>query len=124
MNKSVTAVILGSTLLAFSGFAVAADQDQQRDQTRDQVRDQSREQVIYGYQLMTQQEREQYQQQMRNAKTAEERERLRNEHHEKMQARAQERGVMLPDMPPKRGGGMNQGNGMGPGSGMGDGRGR
>ena len=119
MHKSITAVILGSTLVVFSGFAVAADQDQ----TRDQTRDQAREQTIYGYQLMTQQERAQYQAQMRNAKTAEERERLRNEHHEKMQARAKERGVLLPDMPPKRGGGMNQNNGMGPGSGMGGGMG-
>jgi len=120
MKKSIAAVVLGSSLLVLvSGVAIAADQDQKRDQAREQ----SQEKIIYGYQLMTQQEREQYQEQMRNAKTAEERERLRNEHHEKMQARAQERGVMLPDMPPKRGGGMNQGGGMGPGSGMGGGMG-
>ena len=120
MNKSVAAALLTSALLAFgSSFAMAADQDQQRDQARDQ----SREQIIYGYQLMTQQERAEYQAQMQNMKTAEERERFRKEHHEKMQARAQERGVMLPDMPPQRGGGMNQGGGMGPGSGMGGGMG-
>jgi hypothetical protein len=119
MKKSVSALLLGTIALVFgSGLAVAANKDQQRDQTREE----SRQQVIYGYQLMTQKEREQYQTQMRNAKTAEERERLRKDHHEKMQARAQERGVKLPDMPPKRGGGMNQGNGMG--SGMGGGRGR
>ena len=121
MNKSVSALLLGAVVLvAGSSLAVAADQDQQRDQAREQTQ----EKVIYGYQLMTQQEREQYQAQMRNAKTAEERERLRKEHHEKMQARAQERGVMLPDMPPQRGMGMNQGQGMGPGSGMGGGRNR
>jgi len=121
MNKSVSAFLLGALVLASgSGLAIAADQDQQRDQTREQ----SREQVIYGYQLMTQKERAEYQAQMRNMKTAEERERFRKEHHEKMQARAKEQGVMLPEMPPQRGGGMNQGNGMGPGSGMGGGRNR
>ena len=119
MNKSISALLAGAMVFVLgSSVAMAADQKQERDQTRDQ----SREKVIYGYQLMTAQEREQYQAQMRNAKTAEERERLRKEHHEKMQARAKQRGVMLPDMPPKRGGGMNQGNGMGYGSGMGNGR--
>jgi len=121
MNKSKLTLLAGAIALSMGSVAaLAADQQQDRDQTRDQ----SREQVIYGYQLMTQQEREQYQEQMRNAKTAEERERLRKEHHEKMQARAQERGVMLPVTPPRNGGGMNRDNGMGPGSGMGGGRGR
>ena len=99
MNKSISALLAGAMVFALgSSVAMAADQKQERDQTRDQ----SREKVIYGYQLMTAQEREQYQAQMRNAKTAEERERLRKEHHEKMQARAKQRGVMLPDMPPRR----------------------
>ncbi len=75
---------------------------------------------IYGSQLMTQQERAEYQARMGQAKTAEERERLRQEHHRQMQARAQERGVTLPDEPraaPR--GGMGMGPGMGPGTGGG-----
>jgi len=116
MNKTLSAILLGAVVLALGSVpAVAADKNQQRDQARDQ----SREEIIYGYQLMTQKERAEYQAQMHNAKTAEERERLRNEHHEKMQARAKEQGVMLPDTPPKRGMGMNGGNGMGQGMGSG-----
>ncbi len=73
---------------------------------------QTQEQV-YGSQLMTIDERNQYQAKMRAAKTAEERERLRAEHHQSMQERAKVRGMTLPDEPPARGGGM----GMGPGGG-------
>jgi hypothetical protein len=60
---------------------------------------------------------------MRNAKTLEEREQIRKEHHEQMKARAQEKGVTLPDEPPARGRGMGPGKGMGPGMGPGGGAG-
>ena len=50
---------------------------------------------IYGSQLMTQQERAQYRAHMRSLRTAQERERFRMEHHERMQERAQARGVTL-----------------------------
>lgn len=78
---------------------------------------------IYGSQLMTQQERNEYRTKMRSLRTAQERERFRLEHHERMQERARERGVTLPDMPPARGGrGMGPGGqGMGPGGGGGAG---
>lgn len=76
-------------------------------------------QQIYGSQLMTAQERSAYRDRMRNARTAEERERIRNEHHKLMQERAKQRGVTLPDSPPATG--MGQGSGMGPGGGMGGG---
>lgn len=73
---------------------------------------------IYGSQMMTQQERSEYQTRMRAAKTAEEREQIRQQHHEEMQARAKERGMTLPDEPPARG--MGPGGRMGPsGGGMG-----
>jgi len=75
---------------------------------------------VYGSQLMTQQERMEYRQRMRNASSAEERERIRKEHHEQMKIRAKEQGVTLPDEPPPRGGG----KGMGPGGGMGPGMGQ
>ncbi len=74
---------------------------------------------IYGYQLMTPLEQEQYRARMRSAATSEERLRIRNEHHERMQVRAREKGVMLPDEPPESG--MGQGRGMGQGGGMGSG---
>jgi hypothetical protein len=69
---------------------------------------------------MTPQERNEYRQRMRNATSAQERERIRAEHHTQMQARAQERGVTLPEAPPARrgpamGGGMAPG-GTGPGA--------
>lgn len=72
---------------------------------------------VYGWQIMSQQERNEYRTHMRSLKTAEERERYRMEHHKMMQERAKERGVTLPDVPgPHRG--------MGPGSGMGPGKGK
>jgi hypothetical protein len=79
--------------------------------------DQIRDQDIYGSQLMNAQERNDYRSRMRTATTAEERERIRNEHHTQMKIRAKERGVTLPDEPPA-----NRGPGMGPGGGMGGGR--
>jgi hypothetical protein len=71
--------------------------------------------AIYGSQLMTQQERIEYRTQMRSMKTLEERNALRLEHHKKMQDRAKERGITLPDSPPAGGGGMGNGQGMGGG---------
>jgi hypothetical protein len=72
---------------------------------------------------MTQQERNEYRTRMRVAKTVQEREPIRKEHHERKKERAKERGVMLPDEPPVRGGGMGPDGGMGPGNGMGPGMG-
>lgn len=76
---------------------------------------------IYGSQLMTNQERMEHRTKMNAAKTTQEREQVRMEHHEQMQLRAKERGMTLPDTPPARGAGMRQG--MGPGGGMGGGMG-
>lgn len=79
---------------------------------------------IYGSQLMTNQERMEHRTKMNAAKTTQEREQVRMEHHEQMQLRAKERGMTLPDTPPARGAGMRQGMGPGGGMGMGAGRGR
>ena len=59
------------------------------------------QQPIYGSQLMTQQERLEYQQRIRSAKSEAERQRIRSEHHAQMQERA--RGVTLPGMGPGQG---------------------
>ena len=76
-----------------------------------------KQETIYGSQLMTQKERREYRLKMREAKTVEQREQIRAEHHKLMQERAKERGVKLPDVPPAQG--MHQG--IGPGGGMGPG---
>ncbi len=83
-----------------------------------QVQNQQR---IFGSQLMTVQERKEYQQQMRALKTQQERDQLRSEHHTKMQERAKERGVTLPDAPPARGKGAGPRAGHSPGMGAGQG---
>lgn len=79
------------------------------------------EQPVYGSQLMNEQERLEYRQRMRNAPSEEERQQIRAEHHQRMQERAQQQGVTLPDEPPAQG--MGAGQGMGTGPGMGPGRG-
>lgn len=79
-------------------------------------------QQMYGSQLMTPQERAEHREKMRNAKTEEERNQIRAENHARMQERAKEQGVTLPDSPPAGGAGMGyrqgMGGGMGPGNGM------
>ena len=72
---------------------------------------------IYGSQLMTNQERAEHRNNLSAAKTAEEREQVRLEHHEQMKLRAKERGVELPNTPPAQGAGM--GGRLGQGGGMG-----
>lgn len=103
---SLAALCLGLPLSS----ATAADQGPEASQAQ---------QPIYGSQLMTPAERMEYRNRMRSLNTQEEREALRLEHHQRMQERAKERGLQLPDMPPSRGMGMGMGRGMGPGMGAG-----
>ena len=101
-----------SLCMALGMAAPAVAQMQSPDQTpmRDQVQDRER---MYGYELMTPQERSEYQAHMRTLKTEQEREAYRQEQHEKMQERARVQGRTLPDTPPA---GMGPGM-MGPGGG-------
>ncbi|MDP2155327.1 MAG: hypothetical protein Q8J61_04955 [Sulfuricella sp.] len=112
MSKKLWLLPLAVGMMAMSPLVVGQDQTKQQDQTRQQDREQ-----VYGSQLMTQEERVAYRTRMRAAKTQEERERIRAEHHEQMKVRAKERGVTLPDQPPAMGGGMSPGGGMGSGGG-------
>jgi len=65
---------------------------------------------MYGNELMTEKERTTFRARMWAAQTDEERQRIRSEHHEEMKARAQAKGMTLPDMPPMvPGGGMGSG---------------
>jgi hypothetical protein len=111
------------------GLGLAADQarDQDRMMDQDQIMDQDRllDKDIYGWELMTREEREEHRNRMRSFKTEKEREQYRLEHHERMQERARAQGRVLPDMPPEGGRGMGPGGGgMGPGGGYGSGGGR
>lgn len=115
MKKLILVSALAMSVPFMVGSSYAADQDQVKDQNWLQDRT-----PIYGSQLMTQQERDEYRAKMRSSKTAEERERLRYEHHEQMQERAKERGITLPAQPPTPGGGGMRNN-VAPNGGMGGG---
>jgi len=104
MKRTVIVSALVAALTLSAGVTLGANQQE----------------TIYGSQIMTQQERNEHRAKMRAAKTPEEREQVRKEHHERMKERAKSQGVALPDEPPARGGGMGSGGGgMGPGGGRG-----
>jgi len=139
MKKTFVISVLTSGLLLVASSGFAADELTTQDQVK--VQNQAKEQVqvkdqvqknekIYGSQMMTSQERMEHRKKLRSAKTAEERQRVRAEHHEAMKIRAQERGVTLPDVPPAGGMGMGAGSdtrlrdGSGPNGSSGQNRGR
>lgn len=109
----LTAAVVGA-LAILSGTALAQQQESPA----------VKSEPIYGYQMMTPQERDEYRARMRNARSAEERQAVRAEHHAAMVERAKERGMTLPETPPAAGGRMGPGGGMGPGMGPRDGMGR
>jgi opacity protein-like surface antigen len=121
MMKRVSLLML-SLGVALGVSAQAADPAQSRDpsQATRQAQTQGSERV-YGYDLMTEKERTEYQDRMRAAKTDQEREALRAEHHKQMQVRAKAQGKTLPDVPPA---GRGQGPGPGPFQGTGGGQGK
>lgn len=102
------AAAIAGTLGAVAGMATAAEQSTDRPAVKSEP--------IYGYQMMTPQERDEYRAKMRNAASAAERQAIRDEHHAAMAARAKERGFTLPDRPTGAG---PRGPGMGPGMGPG-----
>ena len=113
MKRPLMVSALATALSLPTGFALAADPEPAPAKAQT-----PKSEPIYGSQLMTQQERAEYRAKMSAAKTVEEQEQIRKEHHEQMKERAQARGVTLPDEPPARGGGMGPGGGgMGPGGG-------
>jgi len=62
------------------------------------------EEAVYGWELMTNEERVEFHDKMRAAKTPEERMEIRKEHHAKMELRAKEQGVVLKGDPSRMGG--------------------
>ena len=128
LKRSIIVTALTCAMGLTANISVAADQE--RDQGRDRLQtpapdklqtqdqDRLRDQDIYGWQLMSPAERAEHRDKMRLITSREEREKYRMEHHMKMQERAKEKGVTLPDMPENKGRGMGPG-GMGPGGGRG-----
>lgn len=113
LKTAILVAFLCSALMPAS-FALAANQIQDRERTQLQEQEQ-----IYGSQMMSEQERNEYRARMQAAKTNEEREQIRLEHHMRMQEKAQARGRHLPDTPMPRKGSMNGGMGGGMGGGKG-----
>ncbi len=106
----VVAILICAPIFLFgaSSHAQTAPPEKNASKSRNESQDKA---PIYGSRLMTEEERTQYRDRMRAAKTAEEREQIRREHHQKMKERARERGVTLPDEPGPKG----KGYGHGPG---------
>lgn len=113
LKRTVMASVLAGAGLICGGPASAAVGEVQV-QAQGEMQ---QEEMVYGSQLMTPEERAEYRARMRAATTAEEREKIRREHHGRMQERAKSMGVTLPDAPPERG--MQRGMGPGQGQGMG-----
>jgi hypothetical protein len=112
MMKQLEFVLpLVMTLFLSAGVSWAAEEIQAQETIEAQ------EQVVFGRELMTDEERAEHRNKMRAAKTVEERERIQKEQHERMKIRAKDRGVTLPEEPLIKGGGMGQGRGMGQGKG-------
>ncbi len=110
LKRVLITAALGCAIGLSAGIGMAADQSQDRQQVQEQEQ-------MYGWQLMTPQERSEHRAKMRSLTSREEREAYRQEHHKKMQERAKARGVTLPDMPGPRGRGMGPRGGMGAGGG-------
>ena len=93
--------LAGQILVALLALWAGADATAER-RWVDEQRPAAPSEVIYGWQLMTHEERDAYRARLRAAPNAAERERLRREHHQAMLVRARERGVSLPDLAPPR----------------------
>jgi len=106
-RRSIVGAVLAAAILVPGSALLAQEGKPLQAQEQMQTQEQAREQV-YGWELMTEEERLQHREKMRTMTTEEERNRYRQEHHEKMQERAKQQGVELPAGP------MPHGKGMGP----------
>ena len=105
MKRKAIVAALAAALTGFTAYtAVAAEQGAPAQTQRER---------IYGYQMMTDAERNEYRQKMRGTKTVQEQQALRDEHRKTMEARMKERG----GGPGAGGPGFGKGPGGGPGAG-------
>lgn len=120
MKKSIAAMTMLFLLLILAGATGwAADQERERVVDRDRLIAQDRlsDRDMYGWEMMSREEREEHRARIRSFTNEAEREQYRLEHHDRMEERARTRGVTLPDMPGARGQGPGSGAGMGAGGG-------
>jgi hypothetical protein len=96
MKQLAVAAAMAAAMLVMTATLFAAEQSAPKSEP------------IYGYRMMNEQERNEYRERMRNARSAEERQAIRDEHHKLMESRAKERGVTLPE---QRGPGAGKGPG-------------
>ena len=126
-KRIIMSSLLGLVIIS-PAYVLAADQIGGGDQAQSQPPG-----PYSGRSFMTPQEHFEFRNKMQNAKTSEEKAKIRQEHHAQMQERAKEHGMTMPDMPPDvrqhmgmqpgMGPGMRQGMGPGMQQGMGQGMG-
>jgi predicted Fe-S protein YdhL (DUF1289 family) len=96
MNLAKRCVVCALASIASAGVVAQACRIEIRPPALDPAaRDGHRDREIYGWQLMTHQERSEFLARLDAARTAEERRSLRLRNHKAMDARARERGVVL-----------------------------
>src|SRR5512139_3179636 len=103
---------IASTIAAAFALAAASAFAQTPAPTQPTPQAQTQADRVYGYQLMTPEERSAFQEKMRAAATWEERQKIRDEHRAVMDQRAKEKGITLAE--PR---GPRHGAGPGPGPG-------
>jgi hypothetical protein len=100
MNAMVRLMALAAAAFCFDAAAAhEREPDGPPQAIQAATRGPDRDREIYGWQLMTIQEREAFRARLRSARTAQEQARMRLENHTAMQARARERGVTLRPAP-------------------------
>ena len=104
--RTVVAAAMAAAMMTITVSLFAADQP-----SPSTVR---KSEPIYGYRMMSNDERNDYRKRMREARSAQERQAIRDEHRKLMESRAKERGVTLPE---RRGPGAGPMSGT-PGAGM------
>ncbi|HEX2830472.1 MAG TPA: hypothetical protein VHP37_29310 [Burkholderiales bacterium] len=113
MNRSLYAALTAAAVIALSHGMTSYAQPGPNAQKRE---------PIYGYRMMTDEERNDYREKMRNAATSKERQAVRDEHRKVMQDRMAEQGMH--GGPASRGRGQGMGPRGGPGSHPGNGPGK
>ena len=94
-NRAGSSFALSAMLLLVCAGAAATEQPQLQENRQTQ-------QQVFGRELMTEEEYAAHRDKMRAAKTEAERQRIRKQNHELMKARAEQRGLSIPDEPPSR----------------------